>query len=126
MGCVKQKFSCLKAWIKALRDFMSDEQIHIGVIIERIDNIEEEARMYSCAERILFRTDFEGWEELRATLVENANPKLAMMEALPDYDDLSVDQAAYKETLLLLNQESPLTFNLRQQLKWKVGTRRTT
>lgn len=72
--------------------------------------------------RILYRTDFEGWEKLRATLVENANQKLAMMDALPDYDDLSLDQAAYDETRFSLNQESPLTFNLRQELAWKVGT----
>ena len=123
---VKLNASRFKALINAMRDFMSQEQIPINVIIERLDDIEEEMRSHiQMTKRILYRTDLEGWEELRATLVEHANQKLAMMEALPDYDDLSVDQAIYKETLFLLNQESPLTFNLRQQPEWKVGSRPT-
>ena len=109
-----------------MRDFMSQEQIPLNVIIERLEDIEEELRAHiRMTKRILYRTDFEGWEELRATLVENANQKLAMMEALPDYDDLPVDQAVYEETRFLLNQESPLTFNLRQELDWKRGLRPT-
>ena len=123
---VKLNASRFKALINAMRDFMSQEQIPINVIIERLDDIEEEMRSHiQMTKRILYRTDFEGWEELRATLVENANQKLAMMEALPDYDDLPVDQAVYEETRFLLNQESPLTFNLRQQPEWKVGSRPT-
>jgi hypothetical protein len=124
---VKLKASRFKALINAMRDFMSQEQVPINVIIERLDDIEEEMRSHiQMTKRILYRTDFEGWEELRATLVENANQKLAMMEALPDYDDLPVDQAEYEETRFLLNKESPLTFNLRQELGWKLGTSRTT
>lgn len=120
---VKLKASRFKALINAMRDFMSQEQIPINVIIERLDDIEEAMRSHiQRTKRILYRTDFEGWEELRAMLIENANPKLAMMEALPDYDDLSVNQAAYDETRFSLNQESPLTFNLRQEPAWKVGT----
>ena len=123
---VKLEASRFKALIKAMRDFMSQEQIPLNVIIERLDDIEEELRAHiRMTKRILYRTDFEGWEELRATLVENANQKLAMMEALPDYDDLSLDQAVYDETRFLLNQESPLTFNLRQELDWKRGSRPT-
>ncbi|MGZ4928575.1 MAG: hypothetical protein ACXV76_09920 [Halobacteriota archaeon] len=72
--------------------------------------------------RMLYRTDFEGWAELRTTLAKHANPKLAMMEALPEYDDLSLDQAVYEETRFFLNQKSPLTLNLRQEPGWKVGT----
>ncbi len=105
---------------------MSQERIPINVIIERLDDIEEEMRSHiQMTKRILYRTDFDGWEELRATLVEHANRKLAMMEALPDYDDLSLDQAVYDETRFMLDQESPLTFNLRQELGWKVGSRPT-
>jgi hypothetical protein len=107
---VKQKSSCLKALIKAMRDVMSQKQTPINVIIERIDGIEEEMREHiRITKSILYRTDFEGWEELRATLVKSADPKLAMMEALPDYDDLTADQAEYERTLFSLNQESPLT-----------------
>ena len=121
--CVKLKASRFKALINAMRDFMSQERIPINVIIERLDDIEEEMRSHiQMTKRILYRTDFDGWEELRATLVEHANRKLAMMEALPDYDDLSLDQAVYDETRFSLNQESPLTFNLRQEPAWKVGT----
>jgi hypothetical protein len=120
---VKLKASRFKALINAMRDFMSQERIPINVIIERLDDIEEEMRSHiQMTKRILYRTDFDGWEELRATLVEHANRKLAMMEALPDYDDLSLDQAVYDETRFSLNQESPLTFNLRQEPAWKVGT----
>ena len=123
---VKLKAPRFKALIKAMRDFMSQEQIPINVIIERLDDIEEEMRSHiQMTKRILYRTDLEGWEELRATLVEHANQKLAMMEALPDYDDLSLDQAVYDETRFMLDQESPLTFNLRQELGWKVGSRPT-
>jgi hypothetical protein len=123
---VKLKASHFKALINAMRDFMNQERIPIDIIIERLDDIEEEMRSHiQMTKRMLYRTDFEGWEESRTTLAEHANPKLAMMEALPDYDDLSLDQAVYDETLLLLNQESPLTFNLRQELGWKVGSRPT-
>jgi len=111
---VKQKSTRLKTLIQAMRDVMSQKQTPISAIIERIDNFEEEIReRIRMTKTILYRTDLEGWEELRATLVETASPKLAMMEALPDYDDLSVDQAVYEETRFLLKQESPLTFNLR-------------
>ena len=124
--CVKLKASRFKALINAMRDFMSQERIPINVIIERLDDIEEEMRSHiQRTKRILYRTDIEGWEELRTTLAEHANPKLAMMEALPDYDDLSLDQAVYDETRFMLDQESPLTFNLRQELGWKVGSRPT-
>jgi len=124
---VKQKSTRLKTLIQAMRDIMSQKQTPISVIIERIDNFEEEIReRIRMTKSILYRTDFEGWEELRATLAENASPKLAMMEALPDYDDLSADQAVYEETRFLLNQESPLTFNLRQQPEWKASRSRAT
>ena len=106
----KQKSSRLKALIKAMRDVMSQKQVPINVIIERIDDFEEEVReRIRAIKRILYRTDFEGWEELRATLVTSASPKLAMMDALPDYDDLLADQAEYEQTLFLLNQKSPMT-----------------
>ncbi|MGA3360320.1 MAG: hypothetical protein ABSC87_08970 [Halobacteriota archaeon] len=106
----KQKSSRLKALIKAMRDVMSQKQVPINVIIERIDDFEEEMReRIRAIKRILYRTDFEGWEELRATLVTSASPKLAMMDALPDYDDLLADQAEYEQTLFLLNQKSPMT-----------------
>jgi len=111
---VKQKSTRLKTLIQAMRDVMSQKQTPISAIIERIDKFEEEiSELIRMTKTILYRTDLEGWEELRATLVETASPKLAMMEALPDYDDLSVDQAVYEETRFLLKQESPLTFNLR-------------
>lgn len=112
---VKQKSSRLKALIKAMRDVMSQKQGPISVIIERIDDFEEEIReRIRLTKGLLYRTDLEGWEELRTTLVTSASPKLAMMEALSDYDDLPADQAVYENTRFSLNQKSPLTFQLRQ------------
>src|SRR5674536_195045 len=107
--CVKLKASRFKALINAMRDFMSQERIPINVIIERLDDIEEEMRSHiQMTKRILYRTDFDGWEELRATLVEHANRKLAMMEALPDYDDLSLDQAVYDLSLIHISEPTRL------------------
>src|SRR5659263_284665 len=81
---VKLKASRFKALINAMRDFMSQERIPINVIIERLDDIEEEMRSHiQRTKRILYRTDIEGWEELRATLVENANPKLCLLYTSP-------------------------------------------
>jgi len=107
---VKQKSSVVKALIKAMRDDMSQKQIPISIIIEMIDDFEEGIReRIRLTKSILYRTDLEGWEELRATLANSENPKLAMMDALPDYDDLTVDESVYEQTRHSLNQKGLLS-----------------
>ena len=42
-------------------------------------------------------------------LANSENPKLAMMDALPDYDDLTVDESVYEQTGHSLNQKGLLS-----------------
>jgi hypothetical protein len=103
---LEQEASELKALTKAIRDLMKHYTTPISSFVDLIDNFEKRVREGIClTKRLLFNTSFEQWDELREILVKHSDPLLAMMEDLPDYDDIVFDEGLYKEKVGSLNQE---------------------
>jgi hypothetical protein len=103
---LEQQTSELKALIQVIIDIMKQYTTPIGSFTELIDDFEkrvrEGIRLTKC---LLFNTSLDLWEEVRESLVKHSDPLLAMMEALPDYDDIVLDEDFYKEKMRSLSQE---------------------
>lgn len=102
---LEQKASELKALTQVIRDLMKQYTTPISSFTESIDNFEKRVREgIRLAKRLLYDTNYELWDELRECLLKHSDPLLAMMEALPDYDDIVLDEL-YEEKMRSLNQE---------------------
>jgi uncharacterized protein (DUF2164 family) len=103
---LEQQASELKALIQVVRDLMKQYTTPIGSFTESIDNVEKRVReSIRLTKRLLYNTNFELWDEIRVSLLKHSDPLLAMMEALPDYDDIVFDEDLYKEKMRSVNQE---------------------
>jgi uncharacterized protein (DUF2164 family) len=103
---LEQQASELKALIQVIRDLMKQYTTPIGSFTESIDDLEKRVREgIRLAKRSLYNTNFELWDEIRESLLKHSDPLLAMMEALPDYDDIVFDADLYNEKMRSVNQE---------------------
>jgi len=101
---LEQEASELKAVAQVVRDVMKQRSVSINAFVDSIDRFEKNVReRIHLAKRLLYDTDYEGWDERRAVLSKRNDPLLAMMEALADYDDIALDEARYDETLRSVN-----------------------
>src|SRR5665647_329444 len=101
---LEQKASELKAVVQGVRDVIKQRSLSINAFVDSIDRFEKNVReRIHLAKRLLYDTDYEGWDERRAVLSKRNDPLLAMMEALADYDDIALDEARYDETLRSVN-----------------------
>jgi len=102
----EQEVSELKALIRLIRDLMKEYTTPIRSFADTIENLEknvkEGIRLTKC---LLFYTDYEHWEELRETLSKHSDPLLAMLEDVPDYDDIVFDEDLYQDKKRSLNKE---------------------
>jgi len=102
----EQEVSELKALIRLIRDLMKEYTTPIRSFADTIENLEknvkEGIRLTKC---LLFYTDYEHWEELRETLSKHSDPLLAMLEDVPDYDDIVFDKDLYQEKARSLKKE---------------------
>ena len=102
----EQEVSELKALIRLIRDLMKKYTTPIRSFADTIENLEknvqEGIRLTKC---LLFYTDYEHWEELRETLSKHSDPLLAMLEDVPDYDDIVFDEDLYQDKKRSLNKE---------------------
>jgi len=102
---LEQEASELKAVAQVVRDVMKQRSVSINAFVDSIDRFEKNVReRIHLAKRLLYDTDYEGWDERRAVLSKRNDPLLAMMEALADYDDIALDEARYDETLRSVNR----------------------
>jgi hypothetical protein len=80
-----------------MRDVMDQHQISIAVFSETINRYEREIREnIRGTKRIFYGTLFPGSEELKTSLLQHADAHVMMMEALPDFDDIPIDEEVYE------------------------------
>jgi hypothetical protein len=98
----------LKTKIEVARRFMDESAIHLKAYEAYLDGIEEELReLIRSAQGLLYDVDSDSWQETREILAQCDDDFLRMIEALPDYDALEIDEDAYRkeEDVLLSDGE---------------------
>ena len=87
----------LKTKTEVARGFMDESAIHLKAYEAYFDGIEEELReLIRSAQRLLYNVDSDSWQEMREILAQCDDDFLRMIEALPDYDALVVNEDAYR------------------------------
>ena len=98
IDAIREQALHLKTKIEVARGFMDESALHLKAYEAYFDGIEGELReLIRSAQRVLYivdDTDF--WQELREILAQGDDDFLRMMEALPNYDALEIDEDAYR------------------------------
>jgi hypothetical protein len=105
---IQDKTLLLKTKIEVARGFMEETAIHLKAYEAYLDGIEGELReLIRSAQRLLYDVDSDSWEEFREFLAQGDDDFLRLIEALPDYDALAIDEDAYceEEDVLLSDGE---------------------
>jgi hypothetical protein len=89
----------LKTKIEVARGFMDENSIHLLAY--------EERELVRSAQRLLYDVDSDSWQEMREFLAHGDDDFLRLIEALPDYDALAINEDAYRkeEDVLLSDGE---------------------
>jgi hypothetical protein len=75
---------------------MDEGALHLMAYEAYFDGIEGELRdLIRSAQRVLYDVESDGWEEFREFLAQGDDDFLRLIEALPDYDALEIDEDAY-------------------------------
>jgi hypothetical protein len=84
---------------------MDESVIHITAYEAYLDGIEGELREFiRSVQSQLYDVDSDSWQEMRGVLVRCDDDFLRLIEALPDYDALAIDEDSYyKEEDILLS-----------------------
>jgi len=93
----------LKTKIEVALGFMEESSIHLKAYEAYLDGIEGELReLIRSAQRLLYDVDSDSWQEMREFLARD-DDFLRLVEALPDYNALIIDEDAYRteEAILL-------------------------
>jgi len=76
---------------------MEESSIHLKAYEAYLDGIEGELReLIRSAQRLLYDVDSDSWQEMRKFLAQCDDDFLRLVEALPDYDALVIDEDAYR------------------------------
>ena len=87
----------LKTKIEVARGFMDERAIHIAAYEAYLEGIEGEIREHvRSARRQLYDVESDWWQEMREILEQRDDVLLRLIEALPDYDALAIDEDAYR------------------------------
>jgi len=88
----------LKTKIEVARGFMDESAIHLKAYEAYLDGIEGELReLIRSAQLLLYDVDSDSWPEMREFLAHGDDDFLRLIEALPDYDALAIDDDAYRK-----------------------------
>jgi len=75
---------------------LDEGALHLMAYEAYFDGIEGELRdLIRSAQRVLYDVESDGWEEFREFLAQGDDDFLRLIEALPDYDALEIDEDAY-------------------------------
>ncbi|MGZ4925781.1 MAG: hypothetical protein ACXV4B_04940 [Halobacteriota archaeon] len=86
----------LKTRVAVAREFMAAKDVHLKAYEEYLTGIEGElSGLIHSVKGRLYCLDGEGGEQLRDFLATTDNELYALMEALPDYEALTIDEALY-------------------------------
>ena len=87
----------LKTKIEVARGFMEESSVHLKAYEAYLDGIEGEVReLIRSAQGLLYDVDSDSWQEMREFLAQDDDDFLRLIEALPDYDALVIDEDAYR------------------------------
>jgi hypothetical protein len=93
---IREQALYLKTKIEVARGFMDEGALHLMAYEAYFDGIEGELRdLIRSAQRVLYDVESDGWEEFREFLAQGDDDFLRLIEALPDYDALEIDEDAY-------------------------------
>jgi len=95
----------LKTKIQVARGFMDERAIHLKAYEAYLDGIEGELRERIRSNQcMLHAVDSDSWQEMRELVSACHDDFLRLIEALPDYNALEIDEDSYrKEEEVLLN-----------------------
>jgi len=97
IDAVRDQALHLKTKIEVARGFMDESAIHLTAYEAYFDGIEGELReLIRSAQRVLYDVESDSWEEFREFLAQDDDDFLRLIEALPDYDTLAIDEDAYR------------------------------
>jgi hypothetical protein len=84
---------------------MDESALHLMAYEGYFDGIEEKLRqLIHLAQRLLYDVDSDSWQELREFLAQGDDVLLRLIQVLPDYDALAIDEDAFhKEEVVLLS-----------------------
>jgi len=87
----------LKTKIEVARGFMDERTIHLKAYEAYLDGIEGELReLIRSTQCLLYDVGSDSWQEMRNFLEQDDDDFLRLIEALPDYDALVVNEDAYR------------------------------
>ncbi len=88
----------LKTKVEVAREFMKESSIHLKAYEAYLDGIEGELReLIRSAQCLLYNIDSDSWPQTREILAQCDDDFLRMIEALPDYNTLEIDEDAYRQ-----------------------------
>jgi hypothetical protein len=96
IDAIRDRALQLKTKIAVARDFMEEGAIHLKAYEAYFDGIEGELReLIGSTQGLLYHVNSDSWEEMREILAQHEDDFLQLIEALPDYDALVIDEDTY-------------------------------
>lgn len=96
IGAIRDQALQLKTKIAVARDFMEEGAIHLKAYEAYFDGIEGELHeLIGSTQGLLYHVNSDSWEEMREILAQHEDDFLQLIEALPDYDALVIDEDTY-------------------------------
>lgn len=96
IDAIREQALHLKTKIEVARGFMDESALHLKAYEAYFDGIEGELReLIRSAQRVLYDVESDSWEEFREFLAQGDDDFLRLIEALPDYDALVIDEDDY-------------------------------
>jgi hypothetical protein len=98
----------LKALLHVMRDAMDNYAMPILVFNERIDWYEQQVREFiRGTKKIFYDALFPEWETEKASILQRGDQYALMLESLPDYDDVPLDDDTYNDVRSFVNSQTP-------------------
>jgi len=92
--------------MKLAREFMGANDVHFTAYEDLLNGWERELReLVRLTKRRLLLVDFEGWAEIREFYAQSGEERLELVEALPEYESIAVDEASLDEMLASLDSD---------------------
>jgi len=105
--CARMQLAHLKAMLHVMRDAMDNYAMPILVFNERIDWYEQHVSEFMRGtKKILYDALFPEWETEKASILQRGDQYALMLESLPDYDDVPLDDDTYNDVRSFVNSQT--------------------
>ena len=106
--CTRMQLAHLKAFLYVMRDAMCDYAMPILIFNERIDWYEQHVREFIRGMKTIFYDAlFPEWETEKASILQRGDQYALMLESLPDYDDVPLDDDTYNDVWSFVKSQTP-------------------